>query len=159
MKVAFWLIPTEQAFYQSLINDLAQRYDAPIFQPHVTLYSGNFERTKILEFLRTPIDLVLAVDRITHSDQFTKTLFIQLVSNPQLEQLSESTQKYFGSPYSLDPHLSLIYAHLNEAEKRSLSEKIRLRDRVIRFDRLSAIEVPTHPQTRDDVESWREITL
>lgn len=158
MKVAFWLIPTEQAFYQSLIHDLAQRYDAPIFQPHVTLYSGNFERTKILEFLRTPIDITLEVDLIQYSDQFTKTLFIQLVSNPQLEQLSELIQTYFGSPYSLDPHLSLIYANLDEAGKRSLSEEIQLHDRFIRFDRLTAIEVSRKPQTREDVEAWREIS-
>jgi hypothetical protein len=158
MKVAFWLIPTDRTFYQSLIHDLAQRYDAPIFQPHITLYSGNFERNRILEFLRTPIDITLEIDRIQYSDQFTKSLFIQLVSNPQLEQLSESIRTYFGSPYSLDPHLSLIYADLDEAEKRSLSEEIRLLDRFIRFDRLTAIEVPRKPQTREDVESWREIS-
>ncbi|MBE9012489.1 hypothetical protein IQ250_20020 [Pseudanabaenaceae cyanobacterium LEGE 13415] len=159
MKVAFWLIPNDRDFYQSLINDLAQQYNAPIFQPHVTLFSGNFERNQISEFLRTPIDLVLQIDRIQYSDQFTKTLFIQLFSNSQLEQLSQSIQESFGSPYSLDPHMSLIYARLEEADQRSLSEQIQLRDRAIHFDRLSAVEIPTHPQTREDVEAWREITL
>lgn len=159
MKVAFWLIPSDRDFYQSLIHDLAQRYNAPIFQPHVTLYSGNFEHSKILEFLQTPIDLVLPIDRIQYSNQFTKALFIQLVSTPQLNRLSQSIQAFFGSLYSFDPHLSLIYAQLDEAEQRSLSKEIQLRDRTIHFDHLSAIEIPTPPQTRKDVEAWREITL
>lgn len=160
MKVAFWLIPAEPdcTFYLSLIQNFAQRYNAPIFQPHVTLYSGEFDRAKVLEFLRTPIDLVLAIDRISYSDQFTKTLFVQLVSNPDLQQLSASLQAYFGSSYSLDPHLSLIYARLDQAEQRSLSEEIQLRDRVIRFNRLSAMETPAKTQTREDVEAWREVT-
>ncbi|BAU11294.1 HAD family hydrolase [Leptolyngbya sp. NIES-3755] len=158
MKVAFWLIPSDRDFYQSLIHDLAQRYNAPIFQPHVTLYSGNFEHDRILEFAQTSIEIVLEIDRIRYSNQFTKTLFIQLVSNLQLEQLSQSIQAFFGSPYSLDPHLSLIYARLNEAEQRSLSKQIQLRDQAIHFDRLTAIEIPTKPQTREDIEAWREIT-
>ncbi|MGG6263526.1 hypothetical protein ACQ4M3_04100 [Leptolyngbya sp. AN03gr2] len=159
MKVAFWLIPSDRDFYQSLIHDLAQRYNAPIFQPHVTLYSGNFERDRILEFVQTSIDITLEIDRIQYSDQFTKTLFIQLVPNPQLEQLSQSIQAFFGSSYSLDPHLSLIYARLDEAEQRSLSQQIQLQDQAIHFDRFTLIEIPSKPQTREDVEAWREITL
>ncbi|MBW4442329.1 MAG: hypothetical protein KME10_14050 [Plectolyngbya sp. WJT66-NPBG17] len=157
MKVAFWLIPVEsdRVFYQSLINDLAHRYNAPIFQPHVTLFSGECDRAS--EFPQRTVEIVLEIDRIRYSEQFTKTLFIQLFSNPKLEQLSESIQQHFGSSYSLDPHLSLIYASLSEMEKRSLTEQVQLSDRVIRFDRICAMEIPTKPQTREDVQAWREI--
>src|SRR5207253_282703 len=38
--IAHWLIPAEPAhgFFQGVINDLARRYDAPLFEPHVTVH-------------------------------------------------------------------------------------------------------------------------
>lgn len=159
--VSFWLMPIvrDHIFYQSLITALAHRYNAPIFQPHVTLYSGECERDCVSEFLKSQssFDIGLEIDRIQYSEPFTKTLFIQLVSTPELDRLSKSIQQFFSGSYSLDPHLSLIYAPLAEAEKRSLSAQIQLSDRVIRFDRICAIETPTKPRTREDVEAWREI--
>ncbi|MBD1845047.1 hypothetical protein H6F89_16895 [Cyanobacteria bacterium FACHB-63] len=161
MQVSFWLMPIERdcTLYQSLIANLAYRYTAPIFQPHVTLYSGECERDRVSEFLKSQpsFDICLEIDRIQYSESFTKTLFIQLVSTPELDRLSRSIKQQFGGSYSLDPHLSLIYAPLPEAEKRSLSEQIQLNDRVIRFDRICAIEAPTKTQTREDVEVWRKI--
>src|SRR6266496_4609929 len=40
--IAYWLIPAEPArgFFQGVINDLARRYDAPLFEPHVTIHVG-----------------------------------------------------------------------------------------------------------------------
>ena len=40
--IAYWLIPSEPAlsFFQRIINDLACRYDAPVFEPHVTIHVG-----------------------------------------------------------------------------------------------------------------------
>lgn len=163
MKVSFWLIPAEpdRAFYQSLINTLAHQYNAPMFQPHITIHSGACDLDKVLEFLQSihqhQLEISLEVDRVRYSEQFTKTLFIQLCSNSELEQLSESIQRYFDATFELDPHLSLIYAPLTEMEKRSLTEQLQLSDRVIRFDRVCAIETPNKTQTREDVEAWREI--
>src|SRR5690349_18997221 len=39
---AYWLIPAEptRSFFQEVINDLARRYDAPFFEPHVTVHVG-----------------------------------------------------------------------------------------------------------------------
>ena len=40
--IAYWLIPSEPAhsFFQRIINDLARRCDAPVFEPHVTIHVG-----------------------------------------------------------------------------------------------------------------------
>ena len=40
--IAYWLIPSEPAhsFFQQIINDLARRCDAPVFEPHVTIHVG-----------------------------------------------------------------------------------------------------------------------
>src|SRR5947207_15465564 len=40
--IAYWLITAEPAhsFFQGAINDLERRYDAPLFEPHVTINVG-----------------------------------------------------------------------------------------------------------------------
>lgn len=155
MKVAFWLIPAEpdRTIYQFLINDLAHQYNAPIFTPHVTVHSCDCEQTQAIDFLNShsAIDIVLEVDQIRYSEQFTKTLYIQLFSNSKLEQFSELLRQEFDSSFVLDPHLSLIYASLSETEKQS--HQIPLNP-TIRFDRMSAIAVPSPVRTREDVEAW-----
>jgi hypothetical protein len=155
MKIAFWLILAEPdlTIYQALIHDFAHRYNAPTFVPHVTLHSCKVET---LHAFQNVIDIVLEVDQILYSDSFTKSLFIQFFSNSQLEQLSESFQQNFESPFILNPHLSLIYANLPEFEKRSLIPEIPVKPS-IRFDQIRAIEIPTSIQTRADVEKFRLI--
>jgi hypothetical protein len=40
--IAYWLLPgePERSFFQQLINDLGQRYSAPVFEPHLTIHVG-----------------------------------------------------------------------------------------------------------------------
>jgi hypothetical protein len=160
MKVAFWLIPAEpdRTIYQSLINDLSNRYNTPTFAPHVTLHSCECNRDQAVEFLNSHsnIDIVLETDQILYSEEFTKTLFIQLFSNSQLDQLSEFCKQSFEPSFLLNPHLSLIYANLAESEKRSLIPQIPLKQS-IRFDQIRAIHIPRPVRTREDVEAWQEI--
>jgi hypothetical protein len=52
--LTYWLIPAEPArsHFRTLIQDLARRFDAPIFEPHVTVYvteSGNENPAGVLK--------------------------------------------------------------------------------------------------------------
>src|SRR5262249_23267480 len=40
--LAYWLIPTEPTYccFQQVINNLAVRYEAPVFEPHMTIHIG-----------------------------------------------------------------------------------------------------------------------
>lgn len=158
MKVAFWLIPVDRV-YQTLIDRFADRYDAPKFAPHVTIHSSAYQ-DNILDVLETiPQDMthiVLEIDQVLYSEQFTKSLFIQFHPNDNLNRLSQFLKERFPSQFELNPHLSLIYHHFPEAEKSAIAAEIELPDRV-RFNQVSAIAYDTTPQTRADVEAWRMI--
>ena len=41
-KVAYWQLPAAEtrAAFATVIAELAERFNAPVFEPHVTLYSG-----------------------------------------------------------------------------------------------------------------------
>lgn len=171
MKISFWLIPIEpsRSFYQTTIDDLAQRYDTPSFTPHVTLYSGEYSRdTPIDRLLETAIQTIhpfrLKLDRVRYSQRFTKTLFVQFCPHPRLNQLSErlrsasfrsqESSSIDPSDFILDPHLSLIYGSLSDSEKQHLAETLNLPESELWFDEISAIATPTKTQTREDVERW-----
>jgi hypothetical protein len=81
--IGYWLLPadSQRAWFRAAIERLAKKYDAPVFEPHVTLYSGDDEE----ESARALVDhvatrnapLELSVAGVEHSERLTKTLFVQ----------------------------------------------------------------------------------
>jgi len=164
LNISFWLIPGDRLFFQEMIDRLAEKYDAPPFVPHVTIYSGKYaSELAIAPLLKTATQhtslFSLTVDRILYSEQFTKTVFVQFQPNEILKQLSESFQQQALEPhsYTLNPHLSLIYQVLDPVEKQQLAEQIKVPSLEISFDEVRAIATPGQTQTKADVESWQEI--
>jgi 2'-5' RNA ligase len=151
-----------------MIDDLAQRYDAPSFTPHVTLYSGEYRGdTPIDDLIETAIQTIhplsLKIDRVLYSQHFTKTLFVQFHSHWMLSQLSESLRSTSlssqesssdASNFVLDPHLSLIYGSLSDTEKQHLAETLNLPESELWFNEIHAIATPAKTQTHEDVEQW-----
>lgn len=167
MQIVFWLDPTDvdRAFYQAIVDQLAQEYNAPKFSPHVTLYVDRYDSDcNIQDLLQNVTNniqpITLKIESIQFSDRFTKTLFIQFQFDPILNQLFESLRQRFSPPsdYVLNPHLSLIYSRsLSDEQKQQLASSIELRDRVITFDRVSALIASNKVETPADIESCRVI--
>ena len=165
-KVSFWLIPSgdDKTFFQKIIDNLAQEYNAPTFTPHVTIYSGEYEPDE------SPVEIIekaihsfqsfsLKVDKLLYTDSFTKSLFVQFNSNSILSNISQTLQRSSKkqSEFTLNPHLSLIYQYLNEEIKKKIMEEIRLPKSEFVFDELRAISTPEKVQKREDVENWKVI--
>lgn len=165
-KVSFWLIPAkeEREFFQKIIDTLAQEYNAPTFTPHVTIYSGEYPSDELLnELIEKAIEKVksfsLKVDKLSYTNSFTKTLFVQFHQNPILVEISEtlrcSSKK--STEFVLNPHLSLIYQYLNEETKKNLTNSIILPKSEFLFDEVRAISTPEKVEKREDVDNWRVI--
>src|SRR5215216_453408 len=92
--IAYWLIPAEPArsFFERTIVDLARRHNAPLFEPHMTIYVGS-DRVEAEEVIAKAISrcrLVQAkVLKVCQSGEFIKTLFVQFALDRKLEQLNE----------------------------------------------------------------------
>lgn len=163
-KISFWLIPSqeERVYFQEIINTLAQEYDAPTFTPHVTIYSGEYEPDASLENIieqATPgiQSLLLSVDKLLYTEEFTKTLFVQFYQNSTLSKISETLGSCAKVPskFTLNPHLSLIYRHLTKDIKQELVTKISPSKSEILFDEVRVISTPSKVETREDVEVWK----
>ena len=164
--IAYWLIPAEPAhtFFHRVIDDLARRYEAAAFEPHVTLHVGADRADSVQQALAesarecTPIKLKPL--GIQQSDEFVKTLFVQFALSAELRQANEimrtAAQDY--SEYDLKPHLSLLYNKMEAAVRRKLAASIVVPFSQITFDRIKAVRCVSPTQSRADVESWRVIT-
>ena len=164
-RVSFWLLPAEEdrLIFEAIIARLAQVYDAPVFAPHVTLYSGEYADHEdpgaiLAPAIRGMDSVALTVDSIRTTRAFTKTLFVQFAPSEPLNTLSDPHPSTVGNlpshGYRLDPHLSLLYKHMPEADQQRAAETISLPQTQVSFDAVAGNVSPTPTRTRDDVERW-----
>ena len=160
--IAYWLIPAEPArsFFQAVIDDLVRRYDAALFEPHVTVHVGS-NRTDAAESALSEAGRVcrpikLKALEIGHSSEFIKTLFVQFVLNAELRQLNEIIRgaAQDSSHYELKPHLSLLYKKMPAAARRELASSIKVPSAEVTFDALKAVCCISPTRSRSDVEAW-----
>ena len=116
--VSIWLIPApaDAQYLQGIINNLAATYQAPVFNTHCTLYSPTdlpaLEVKKILEQSANNMEsFYVKKATISHTENIWKTIFIELLKSPELEQLQQAVISQFpnGQPYEFLPHISLLY--------------------------------------------------
>lgn len=164
VMVAFWLLPERRAaeFFSAMVHDLAAEFDAPPFEPHVTVFVAQLEPAAAvgaLEQISVPSPLELQLERIAHSAEFTKTLFLQFRPHAQLQQLNDRIRALLctNKPYELNAHLSLIYKNMTEPIRAGLATKIAVSFESIAFDRLRVITGPDRTETRSDVEAWQTV--
>jgi len=163
--VTYWLCLAEPArsHFSSMIADLATRFDAPSFEPHVTVYwtdQGAEKPGAILEHvLGNHRRYRLSVRGLDHSDEFTKTVFVQLEPDAELTRLSSDLRRASAvrNDYELNPHLSLIYKTMSREEKRDLAASINLSFDELCFDWVKAVISPANIKSRRDVERWQVV--
>ena len=163
--IGYWLCPAEPARsgFAEIIGNLATQFDAPVFEPHMTIYVTNAEQENpkaVLEKVlkgREPFRLTMC--GLSYSAKFTKTLFVQFAPNPELARLSEDLRRACISQndYELNPHVSLIYKEMEEETNRRLASSITVPFGEVTFDNVKAIISPAEIKSREDVETWRVV--
>jgi 2'-5' RNA ligase len=163
--IAYWLIPTEPArsYFQNIVNDLAEQYAAPEFEPHVTVHVGMDCTETVDEVLskagRSSKKIALQVLNVSSSSEFIKTLFVHFTRTTQLQQLNQSirTAAQDSSDYQLSPHLSLMYKRTSIQDRRLLTHSIEVPFFEVTFDSLKAVRCVSPTRSRADVEGWHVV--
>jgi 2'-5' RNA ligase len=161
----FWLSPERHAreAFDAIIHQLAKQFDAPVFDPHVTLFGGDMDsdaaRALFRELARTRAPVELEVAGIEWSENYTKTLYVQFRPSAQATALSEAVRTAMGGGdgYEFNPHLSLLYKDLPEETKRAAAATVRLPAERVLFNGLDLVRVPGKIDSRDDVEAWETL--
>lgn len=160
---SFWLVPQAPDLedFQGIVNDLSQRFGTVPFCPHVTLYSGLIPPTlsiqTVLADLASMQVIELASLGIRHSSRFAKTLYVQLQRTPALTQTVNRLVTAIPNAQfpMLDPHVSLLYHHLDERTQEEMSRAIALPRPTIKFNQVQAVAAPQTFDTQEHVSSLR----
>ena len=163
--IAYWLIPSEPAhsFFQRMINDLARRCDAPVFEPHVTIHVGadraDVAKNALGAAARECKLIGLKPLGIDQSNEFIKTLFVQFDMNAELSKMNGIIREAANdsSQYDLKPHLSLLYKNFAVATRRELTASIDIPLSEVTFDVIKVVRCVSPAKSRADVEAWRVV--
>ncbi len=95
--------------------------------------------------------------RIDQSDEFIKTLFVQLAVSVELRKINDmiSEAANDSSQYELNPHLSLLYKNLAAPTRRELAGSINVPLFEVTFDAVKAVRCVSPTKSAADVEAWR----
>jgi len=161
--IAYWLIPAEpeRSFFESVVVDLARRYNAPAFEPHMTIHVGSSGEYVAEQAIAKAVSCCGAIEAkvlgTDHSGVFIKTLFVQFAPNAKLRRLNETIRNAAqnASDYQFKPHLSLLYKNIPIPVRRQLTNSISLPFPEVLFDSIKAVRCASPTQSGADVEAWR----
>jgi len=158
-------MPSEPAHscFQQIVNYLARRYDAPVFEPHVTIHVGadhaGAAKQAIADATRECTPIRLTPIGIHESEVFVKTLFVKFAVSVELRRINEVIRKaaHDSSQYQLEPHLSLLYKKMEAATRRELAASMKVSLSEVTFGAIKAVRCVSPTKSRADVEAWRVV--
>ena len=157
--VSIWLIPApaDAQYLQGIINNLAATYQAPVFNTHCTLYSSTdlptAEVKNILDrSAKNMKSFYVKKSAISHTENIWKTIFIELLSSPELEKLQQAVISQFpnGQPYEFLPHISLLYKEMPDKTKEDIIRNLQVKNS-FKMDKIAAVRTGTN------VDNWATV--
>lgn len=129
---SLWLIP-EKALdrsLQSTIKTLSDRFQAPVFKPHLTLLGQidavpSVAARKAEQIANKLSSFSLYPHRIAHSSAYFRCLFVDIALNQRLLSVHRQACRLFDVRMGrYRPHISLLYGDLSTAQRRRLAKEI-----------------------------------
>jgi 2'-5' RNA ligase len=136
--LSLWLVPVKEdkEYLSKIVNDLAIKYNSPVFIPHLTLFGDtNIELDRFKKGVDKVFENVkpfkIKKTAVSQSELFFKTVFIEFEKSNLLINLFESLVKETGVKNDINnfkPHISLMYKLMSENEKFKIIETLNIKD-------------------------------
>tara|TARA_B110001454_G_C12601542_1_gene384678 strand:+ start:334 stop:828 length:495 start_codon:yes stop_codon:yes gene_type:complete len=135
---AIWLTfsKNDRKYLKNIINNIAKKYNAPKFEPHITVYGLiDLEINVIKKIINKISDnhnvFVTKKIKIQQSNDLWKTIYIELEYGKELKLIYKNLKESFKDPikYQFNPHLSLIYKILPTKEKIKIINQLDIKNK------------------------------
>lgn len=164
-QYTIWLVPSSEvkSVLDKTINNLAQKYKTPVFEPHITLLGDIktskedvLEKANLLARRLKPFNVDLG--EISYSTTYFQNVFVRAVSNAQLMQAYVEAKNIFKQDVGVYmPHISLIYGYHNMEERNNIASEVDLpKGLSFKVDKLVVIPATDNP---DEWEHIAEIKI
>ncbi len=156
-----WLVPApgpEEDRLARVIADLAAGYGGPVFAPHVTLAGVTPAAPDAVAGVLAEVTAGVAPFEVTLTEAgwepaFFRALYLRAEPSARLSALREAARRALRLEPAPDPHLSLLYADLDEERKPGIAAGLGLvLPMTIRVD---AAEV--WGDFREDASRWHRL--
>jgi len=134
---AIWLTfaKDDREYLRKIINEISKKYNAPKFEPHITVYGLIDSKISHIEKIIKEISnnynsFVVKKSEILQSENLWKTVYIELKTNNELDLIHKNLKNHFEniSKYEFNPHISLIYKILSIKEKTKIVDKLNIKN-------------------------------
>ena len=135
---AIWLTfsKNDRDYLKKIIDELAEKYQAPKFEPHITIYGLVDSEMILLESIAKEITLnhnsfPVEKSEILQSEELWKTVYVELKMNDQLKLIYKNLKRHFEKivKYEFNPHISLIYKILSMEEKIKIINELDIKNK------------------------------
>ena len=137
----------------SLYQEINNKLNGPNFDIHLTI-SGPFnydaeKQKEIFEFISSKFNEIdLKFKGISKTDEFFRSLFIDVAQNENLNNLKEYIDNNFNiNSFEYCPHISLFYGIENDSVKNKMIRKLKVPKSAI-MDKISIVKVD------EEIKSW-----
>ena len=125
---SIWLMPSDRELmrYHNIISEFSEHFNTPVFEPHITLFSGIENLTDEIIYQVSVLAALTDIFDVTFDDfglksNYYKSIYLKPDSNETLEKMNQELQEIFSDiSYSFKPHLSLLYSEISKKEKQDL---------------------------------------
>lgn len=164
LMFCLWLIPSEPAYSQlsNQITTLSQKYKAPVFEPHMTLFCGKTTNKQQLiadvqKIASRASPLTLQVTGVNAGPDYFKSVYVTMSSSLELEALFQKVAMLDPqSHYALKSHASLLYQEMPLSQKQdiALHAQSSLKLTTLTFDQIQ-LTSDTDQIGPEAVKSWK----
>ena len=134
MRYTIWIIPPEPIFttLQKVITELSQKYQGPLFSPHMTVAAlpelEPAEITKRIESIAKKLHpLELSIGPVSFSTTYFQSVFARVNSTAELTQLNLDIKDLFEIENDVYmPHISLLYGNHDMKIRERITKEIHL---------------------------------
>ena len=154
---AIWLTFSEndRNYLKNIMDDLSEKYYAPKFEPHITVYGLVDSEISLIESIAKEVTLnhnsfLVEKAEILESEELWKTVYMELKMNKHLELVYKNLKKHFEKivKYQFNPHISLMYKILPIEEKIKIIKELNIKNKFMVNKLVVQKFVP-------DVEKWK----
>lgn len=160
MKYSIWITPQGeiQSKLSEIITDLSKKYDAPDFEPHMTLLGDiDLDEETVLEKTEQLVSELkkfpLTLREISFSTTYFQSVFVRVKSTSVLMNANLKAKEIFEYDNSVFmPHISLIYGEHDMVLREKIAAEIKLSEN-LSFTAEKLVIVPSTLNPDD----WRPI--
>lgn len=157
---SLWVTPTPDISHilQGVIDNLASEFDAPVFQPHMTLLGDiSGKEDEVLEkavLLSADLEpFLIELGEISFSTTYFQNIFVRIKSGaPLMNANLEAKEIYSFENNVFMPHMSLLYGDHDMEVREKIASRVRI-PKGLSFTADTLTLVPNTPVT----SGWKPI--